>query len=211
MPIRPAADGFSATAAIALPSSDRFKKNNTAAIVASDATRMKTSCGRDAELNQSPIVTRRVIAKDRRHRLLLAAPDHLGEVAQDDRDADGAQDPAQRERSPQRPHRHPLDDAPITATAPAESRQADQQRDDRPARRPAASTPKTVKRQHAADHQEVALGEVQRLGRRERDVVALRDQRVDAAVDAARWRSACGSPRRSVSSASMLRALVTGL
>src|SRR3989442_1587731 len=42
---------------------------------------------------------------------------------------------------------------------------------------------KDGERQQAADHQEVALGEVQRLRRRERDVIPLRDQRVDAAID----------------------------
>ena len=43
MPIRPAADELSATAAIALPSKERFRKTSTTAMVASDATRMKTS------------------------------------------------------------------------------------------------------------------------------------------------------------------------
>ena len=52
MPISPAADEFSATAAIALPSSDRFRNTRTTPMVAREAARMNTSCGSTPNWNR---------------------------------------------------------------------------------------------------------------------------------------------------------------
>ena len=57
MPIRPAADGLSATAAIALPSSERLERTAPRPSSAIEATRMKTLLGQDAELKQTGVDT----------------------------------------------------------------------------------------------------------------------------------------------------------